>query len=132
MYVRFISPWPVRRGVHRGLFGPAYVLWWDERTAEGVRLAIRHELDWFERELPAPAWRTFRVKSKKRWVPHGICWFQGEARAMVGHAFALAALIGECGVPIAKRVTHRPGQILYRDAWQIVAKPDAATPTLWC
>jgi hypothetical protein len=50
---------------------------------------------------------------------------------MVGHAFALAALIGECGVPIAKRVTHRPGQILYRDAWQIVAKPDAATPTTW-
>jgi hypothetical protein len=31
-------------------------------------------------------------------------------------------------VPIAKRATRRPGQILYRDAWQIVAKPEQATP----
>ena len=132
MYVRFIAPRAIRRGVDFGLFGPAYALWWDSRTPEGVRLAIRHELDWFERELPVPARGVFRVKSKKRWVAEGICWFQGDARAMIGHAFALAALIGECGVPIAKRATHRPGQILYRDAWQIVAKPDAATPTEWC
>jgi hypothetical protein len=35
-------------------------------------------------------------------------------------------------VPIAKRATRRPDRILHRDAWQIVAKPEEATPTLWC
>jgi hypothetical protein len=32
---------------------------------------------------------------------------------------------------VTKVATHRPGQILYRDPLQVVAKPDAATPTVW-
>lgn len=51
---------------------------------------------------------------------------------MIAEAYGLAALIDACGVPIAKRATRRPGQILYHDAWQIVVKPEQATPTLWC
>jgi hypothetical protein len=54
-----------------------------------------------------------------------------DAREMIAHAFALQALLSECGVPVIKVATHRPGQILYRDAYQIVAKPEAATPTVW-
>lgn len=133
MYVRFIAPVPTaRRGVHRGLFGPAYHLLWDDATPESLRRAIDHELRWFEAELPVPRWRAFCVKSRKRWLAHGICWFRDDARIMIGRAYGLAALIDACGVPIAKRATRRPGQILYRDAWQIVAKPEEATPTLWC
>jgi hypothetical protein len=49
-------------------------------------------------------------------------------REMIARAFALAALIGEAGVPARKVATRRPGTVLYPDRWQIVAKPGAATP----
>lgn len=58
-------------------------------------------------------------------------YFYTAAREMVTHGFTLALLLRECGVPVSKLATHRPGQILYPDDYQIVAKPDAATPTLW-
>ena len=60
-----------------------------------------------------------------------LCWFVDDAREMIAHAFALASMVRECGVPVTKVATHRPGTILYRDAYQIVAKPEAATPTVW-
>jgi hypothetical protein len=50
---------------------------------------------------------------------------------MITHAFVLSALLQECGVPVTKVATHRPGTILYRDPYQIVAKPIEATPTVW-
>jgi hypothetical protein len=50
---------------------------------------------------------------------------------MIGHAFVLASLLDEAGMPVRKVATHRPGTILYRDRWQIVAKPIAVTPTLY-
>ncbi len=132
MYVRFHSPWAeVRHGVHYGLFGPAYDHARHPGVAEGLRRALWHEIDWFEQHLPVPARRSFVVKSKKRWRSVGICWFVDGAREMIAHAFTISALLHECGVPVSKVATHRPGQILYRDAYQIVAKPDEATPTVW-
>jgi hypothetical protein len=131
MYVRFISPWPVRRGVDCGLFGPAYAAARAPAVAEPLRIAIGHELDWFGVHLPAPARERFHVRSKKIWRADGICWFVDEAREAIGHAFGLAALLRECGVEVIKVATRRPGQILYRDAWQIVAKPEPATRTRW-
>jgi hypothetical protein len=132
MYVRFISPWPLtRRGVDRGLFGPAGWCEGDPGVPEVLRRALRAEIDWFNQRLPVPPRRGFVVRSRKRWLSHGLCWFVAEAREPIAHAFALAALLGECGVPVTKVATRRPGQILYRDAWQIVAKPEESTPTAW-
>jgi hypothetical protein len=132
MFVRFHTPWAqVRRGVHYGLFGPAYAATRSSRVPEVLRLAVRHELDWFEYHLPVPGRRAFCVKSRKVWRPDGICWFVDDAGEMIARAFALAALVRECGLPVSKVATRRPGQVLYRDAYQIVAKPDRATPTTW-
>jgi hypothetical protein len=131
MYVRFITPWPVRRGVDAGLFGPAYGAARAPAVAEPLRVAIRHELDWFEANLPVPARDRFRVRSRKVWRPDGICWFVDEAREAIARAFGLAALLRECGCEAVKVATRRPGTVLYRDRWQIVAKPEPATPTLW-
>ena len=134
MYVRFITPWwRVRRGVDCGLFGPAYQSARDEDVPAVLRDALWAELDWFEAHLPVPqpARRAFCVRSRKSWRPDGVCWFHDDAREAIARAFALAALLGECGVPARKVATSRPGTILYRDAWQIVAKPAAETPTRW-
>jgi sulfur carrier protein ThiS len=70
-------------------------------------------------------------KWRRRVRADGICWFTDGAREAIARAFTLAALLRECGVPVTKVATHRPGQILYRDDYQIVAKPDEATPTVW-
>jgi len=132
MYVRFITPWwQVRRGIHYGLFGPAYECARHPEIPAMLRDAIWAEIDWFNANLPVPAGRSFLVKPRKRWLPDGICWFVDDAREPIARAFALAWLLKECGVQVTKVATHRPGQILYRDAWQIVAKPEAATPTTW-
>jgi len=135
-YVRFITPRPrLRRcGADCGPFGPAYDALWERDVPEVLREAIRQEIDWFERNLPVPKPRrdAFCVKSRKRWYPDGICWFVAEAREMIAHAFVLASLLRETGVPVHKVATRRPGTVLYRDPWQIVAKPIEATPTVFC
>jgi hypothetical protein len=142
MYVRFITPWwPVRRGIDCGVFGPAGAFahacggagggYAHVEAGGAVRAALRAELNWFNANLPVPRRRAFQVKSCRAWRDDGICWFADDAREMIAHAFTLAALLGECGVPVRKVATARPGTILYRDDWQIVAKPEAATPTVW-
>ncbi|MCJ8156394.1 hypothetical protein [Sphingomonas sp. LaA6.9] len=132
MYVRFHAPWrEVRRGVSHGLFGPAGWCARDPDAGGVLREAIGRELDWFNANLPVPRHRHFLVKSRRRWRSDGICWFMGDAGEMIAHAHLLARLLHECGVPVTKVVTHRPGTILYRDAYQIVAKPADATPTIW-
>jgi hypothetical protein len=135
-YVRFITPrWRLHRsGADCGPFGPAYEALWEPDVPEVLRVAIRQEIDWFERTLPvpAPSRDAFCVRSRKRWYPDGICWFVAEAREMIAHAFVLAALLRETGVPVRKVWANRPGTVLYRDPWQIVAKPIEATPTLFC
>ncbi len=132
MYIRFVTPEPAnRRRGHYGLFAPAVSLSYDSRTPKAHRLAIREELDWFNANLPIPSWRSFSVKSRGRYYDDGICWFRDDARDMVRHAFILKALLDDLGIPIGRLHTEQPGQILYRDDWQIVAKPEAATPVRW-
>jgi hypothetical protein len=123
MYLRFTAPGAVTRArVAPGLFGPAYALWWDRTDDTPALLALRRELDWFDDRLPVP--RRFGVKAKGRTWSDGVCWFRDHAREMLAHAFTLAALIEECGVPIERIWTGDPGQILYRDPFQVVAKPE--------
>jgi len=132
-YVRFITPWwRVRRvAADCGPFGPAYDVLWERDLPEVLRVAIEQEIDWFEKNLPVPPYGSFRVKSRGRWYSDGICWFVSEAREMIAHAFVLASLLRDVGVPVRKVWADYPGQVLYRDPWQIVAKPEAATPTLF-
>lgn len=131
MYLRFVSPVPADRG--RGGYGlfDATRVAHDPATPEAHRIAITEELGWFRRHLPVPAARHFEVRSRGRWYDEGICWFRDDAREMLAHAFVLSALLRDLGVPIHRLHTRRPGQILYRDAWQIVAKPTAETPVMW-
>lgn len=123
MYLRFTVPGTVTRArVAPGPFRLATALWWDRTEDTPALLALRRELDWFNDRLPVP--RRFGVVAKGRRWADGVCWFRDEAREMVGHAYVLAALLGECGVPIERSWTRDPGQILYRDRWQVVAKPE--------
>ena len=132
MYLRFISPLRSRmRGVDLGIFQCAIDCRENTIYPAYLRTAIREETDWFNEYLPAPKEGAFGIKSRKRMINVGICWFKCSADEMINHAFALKALLGECGVGIKIVGTKYPGQILYVDDFQIVAKPDATTPTKW-
>ena len=132
MYVRFLSPMRSRmRGVDYGIFQCAIKCRDDYRNPEYLRSAIREEINWYNDNLPAPREGAFDVKSRKRMINVGICWFMSDADEMVRRAYALRALLAECGYAIVKKGTKQPGQILYRDNYQIVAKPFESTPTLW-
>jgi len=137
VYLRFTSSDALDLGlrggkaVHRGIFGPAYAVRRDPTYPQYLRLAVRDELLWFEDKLPVPATSHFYVRSKTWWRSQGICWFKSEAREMIKRAFGLRALLAECDIFISDLHTDQPGQILYKDAFQIIAKPTAATPTVW-
>lgn len=135
-YVRFITPARRLRRVQAdcGPFGPAYDAVYERDVPDAIRNAIWQEVEWFNANLPVPKPRrdAFCVKSRGRWYPDGICWFVAEAREMIEHAFVLASLLRETGVPVRKVWARRPGTVLYRDPWQIVAKPMEATPVTFC
>lgn len=135
-YVRFITPaWRVRRvDADCGLFRPAYDAVYERDVPQVLRDAIWQEVEWFNQNLPVPSPRrdAFCVKSRKRWYPDGICWFVAEAREMIARAFVLASLLRETGVPVRKVWSDHVGTVLYRDPWQVVAKPNEAVPLLFC
>lgn len=124
MYVRFTVPGKVTRAhVAPGPFRVASDLYWDgDYDNDPVLIALRHEIDWFNRHLPVP--RRLSVKARGVWWRDGICWFRDDAREMLAHMQALVSLIGDCGVPVTRSWTRDPGQLLYRDRWQVVAKPE--------
>ena len=127
MYVRFTAPappgqWSVTRArVDPGFFRSGYDVWSGD-ASDPVKIAIRQELDWFNDNLPVPS--RFAVKAKRVWHDDGVCWFRDDAAEALRHAFVLASLIEACGIRIDKTWTRDPGQILYRDKWQVVAKPE--------
>jgi len=132
MYMRFVSPLrSERRGVDLGIFQWAFECRNETETPASLREAIQLEVDWFNENLPVPRGRVFLAKSRKIMRSDGICWFRCEADTMIRRAFILRSLLGECGYVIVTRTTEVPGQILYKDDFQIVAKPKETTPTLW-
>ncbi len=132
MYVRFISPQRIkgRRGYY-GIFQAALDVVYDDATPYHFYLPLRELLDWFNDHLPCPDNGSFTVRSRKRRQPVGICWFRGDAAEMVGNAHLMAAMLKECDIPISQIATRNPGQLLYRDDYQVVAKPYKETPINW-
>ncbi|MBI1210749.1 MAG: hypothetical protein GC190_04755 [Alphaproteobacteria bacterium] len=120
MYLRFIvvapQAWP--HGLFRSDFRPHY----DDELPEWLRAPIDELYAWFNENLAIP--RRFTVVSRRRRIYAGLCWFQSDAHEHIARARELAQLIAEAGRPTAMLKTRRPGQILYRDAYQIVAKPE--------
>ncbi len=124
MYLRFVILAPSRRPA-TGLFRARYHPQDDPFLPEWLRAPINEHYAWFAEHLPVP--RRFTVVSKRRRIYVGLCWFRPEAREHIARARDLARLIAEAGHPTAALKTRHLGQILYRDEFQIVAKPEVRT-----
>jgi len=132
MYIRFLSPHSTSvSGVNKGIFTQTYKVENDPMVPTWLKQAILEETKWFNQNLPIPPRGQFQVRSRKLWHSVGICWFHQNAKIVLGHCFALKALLIEAGYQVSVRKTANPGQILYSDDWQIIAKPAEKTPTSW-
>ena len=123
MYVRFVLPWTNSDSrVSDGIFGAYFPVQDMDSIPRHLKDAIEVENNWFRENLPVP--NRFDVRSRKRWLSLGICWFRDHAREHIAHGYEFARLVTEAGILVEKKVTRQPGTILYRDDFQIVAKPE--------
>lgn len=131
LYVRFIAPVALSRArADAGIFGPAYAARRSPTVPEWLRGAIAEEIAWFEERLDVP--ERFGVVTRRSARPYaGVCWFRPEAQEPIAHAYALKALLDEAGTPIRVATSAAPGDIVWRDASQIVAIPPRDRPVRW-
>ena len=88
-----------------------------------TRDRLREVLDWFNRNLTAPAldesdWRC-------------LFWFRSNSQSVISRLWELAHLLEEEGVFVTKVRTNQPGTIIYRDEHQIAAKPGRKKTRAW-
>ncbi|MEO0614057.1 MAG: hypothetical protein AAFY83_12165 [Pseudomonadota bacterium] len=146
MYLRFVTPHRAYgavcghmraegRHVAAGLFQPAGAIARDGRQPVWLRRALREQFDWFNTHMPVPNRKG--VVTRRSYRPYtGVCWFRtdntgGNTCDAIARAAIIAALLGEAGVPVVRRHTRTPGEIVYRDDFQIVAVPCGDADLRW-
>jgi hypothetical protein len=67
------------------------------------------------------------LSKRRRLQVTTLCWFTPEAHTHIKRARDLAWLIAEAGHPTEMITSRHVGQIVYRDATQVVAQPDERT-----
>lgn len=81
------------------------------------REQLEQLVGWFEEHLPVPKCL------KQRGARRAICWFRPTATEMWEQAIQLKMVLAEYGVRVRRISTSHPGDVLYRDRWQVVATP---------
>ena len=125
-YIRFVTRQRHEPYGHRtGIFRAAYRLWRDSTLTLAERDEVRALLDWFNDNLALPE----RLTASRR--PHGretaISWIRDSAGQHIAQLRRLAALLGQAGIAVDELRTMRPGYVVYRDPYQVVALPFADT-----
>lgn len=128
MYLRFIGPWKSRlRNIDYGIFQTAFIARDDQLMPSYLIDALMKEVDWFKTNLPSPDERHFDYAGHNV----GICWFRDDAKTMIRRTRRMVDIFRAGDIWITEARTENPGWILYRDDFQIIAKPRKSTPTKW-
>jgi hypothetical protein len=117
-------------GVEVGLFQIAYAIRDNPATSEADQRAIRRQLAWFSKHLPAPTrFNRSRSKGYYRRNAKGISWFKDTASECLARMHALKRLAEEHGYAVNVIREDRIGYIVYEDDCQAVAEPYSETRT---
>ena len=109
-------------GRELGFFQRAYKVRNNEIEADTwIREELWIELDWFNLNLDVPT-RFGRHTGRRGWV-EGICWFRPEASEAINRARYVSWLMTEAGVPVEELRRDNPGEVIWWDDLQVVAKP---------
>jgi len=79
------------------------------------------------RRAPAAAGRIAR-HFKRRDSIWGVCWFDPQAREAISRARYCAWLLEEGGLPVRTITSAGSREVIWRDAHQIVTKPEVDLP----
>lgn len=112
-YIRFETR--IRDDEHRRPLGIFRSDSWT-RFSTTRREALRYAFDWFNCCLPLPPPDTID--------PRAVFWFRGQSQA-VREALRMVSIFRREGIRVCKRRTKMPGQIIYRDDFQIAAIPQS-------
>lgn len=131
MYIRFVvSEWDTWARAEVGFFGTAYDIKYQEQPTDAwIRDQVTRELDWFKENLPVPDRLNRRAGRFGR--VHGVCWFDPAAAEAISRARYVAWLLTEAGRPVLELRRRKPGEIIWRDPMQVVAKPPRDHPRLF-
>jgi hypothetical protein len=125
--IRFVTARrPSPRGHRTGLFQEAYRLWHEDTLRAADRAELRALLDWFNDNLErpqrlAPSPLAYANKT-------AVSWLRASAHHHLVQLRRLVDLVKEASIAVDELQTTRPGYIVYRDAYQVIALPFADTP----
>ncbi len=109
-------------GAETGLFGHAGDIKYEVlQVPTWIRREITAELDWFNSNLDAP--EKLERSAGRRGKVYGVCWFRPGAGEAINRARYMAWLMTEAGYPALELRRDHPGEIIWRDDLQVVAKP---------
>ena len=118
MYVRFVILQPDEQShAPQGVFHAAFDLR-DSAVLES------YERDWLDREM---GWLQEHLHSPKILREAGnhraLSWFDPRALRPIQKVRSICMILQEHGTSVRMLKTRDPGLIIYRDGWQVVAKP---------
>ncbi len=125
--IRFVTQRRHPPDGHRtGIFQEAYRLWHADTLPAVDRAELRALLDWFNAHLERP--QRLAASPRAHESKTAISWIRASAGQHIAQLRHLAGMVKEAGVAVDELHTMRPGYVVYRDAYQIVALPFADTP----
>lgn len=84
------------------------------------RKVVRETFRWFNTNIPCPPF------SKKRkagvWTPDAVAWFRTTACQPIARLRPLIRVLRAHGFTVRTMYADKPGKVLYRDRWQVVAE----------
>lgn len=117
-YIRFESLEPLEGTPSRlGIFQIAFRVRDAHQTSVYDSNEIGQHLEWLKTHLRSPD--ELDLEAHKR----AICWFRETAREPMRRVWHIKAYVEAYGHCIDVRTTRTPGNIIYRDGWQIAAIP---------
>ncbi len=117
-------------GAEVGLFQISYLIKKNPATSQADERAVRQQLDWFFKHLPAPPrFNRSRSKGYYRRNTKGISWFKDTATECLARMHILKRIAEEHGYLVSVISEDRIGYIVYEDEFQVVAEPFSDTRT---
>lgn len=118
MYIRFQGKRP-NPGTNSklGIFQLAFELRDDPQTPEHAYQTLKENLEWLKMHLKSPT--VLDEQSNFR----AISWFKDSAEIPLKHIWEIRHTLEDHGYHIDLIKTDDPGNIIYADGWQVVAKP---------
>ena len=100
-----------------GIFQPAFELRDRHDLPSYAHDELQSNLEWLRMHLKSPA----LLKKEEHY--RAIAWFKPEAREPLKRIWAIKAVFEEFGYRVDLLRSADPGQIIYEDGWQVIAKP---------